>query len=157
MRAGVYGPCAARVSRLAVLASLVAFSTTVQAQATGNESAAAPGVATPPAVPATATPQTNPVESSQPVDGSGMQEIVVTAQFRSQNVQDTPLAITAVSGAMMEARSQADVTQVATRAPNVTLTPAGQGFGSSATAHIRGVGQSDFQLRARTRRRHVCR
>ena len=33
-------------------------------------------------------------------------EIVVTAQFREQNLQDAPLAITALSGDMLERRSQ---------------------------------------------------
>ena len=37
-------------------------------------------------------------------------EIVVTAQFRAQNLQDTPLAITAVSGELLAARGQTNVT-----------------------------------------------
>jgi iron complex outermembrane receptor protein len=36
---------------------------------------------------------------------AGLQEIVVTAQKRSQNVQDTPLSVTAVSGASLAAKS----------------------------------------------------
>ena len=71
-------------------------------------------------------------------------EIIVTAQFREQNLQDTPLAITAVSSEMLEARSQTDLSQVARQAPNVTLSPAGQSFGASMIASIRGVGQGDF-------------
>ena len=39
-----------------------------------------------------------------------LQEVVVTAQFRKQNLQDTPLAITAVNAAMLEARGAEDVT-----------------------------------------------
>lgn len=74
----------------------------------------------------------------------GANEIIVTAQFREQNLQDTPLAITAVSAAMLEARSQTDLAQVARQAPNVSLAPAGQSFGASLIASIRGVGQSDF-------------
>jgi iron complex outermembrane receptor protein len=76
--------------------------------------------------------------------GGSTDEIVVTAQFREQNLQDTPLAITAVSAAMLEARSQTDLTQVARQAPNVSLAPAGQSFGASIIASIRGVGQGDF-------------
>ena len=75
-------------------------------------------------------------------------EVVVTAQFRSQNIQKTPLAITAVNAQMLEARSQTNVSDVANRAPSVTLTTAGGGLGGSqATAiNIRGVGQTDFNL-----------
>ncbi|MFN3425894.1 MAG: TonB-dependent receptor, partial [Novosphingobium meiothermophilum] len=49
--------------------------------------------------------------------------IVVTAEFREANLQDTPLAITAVNAEMLQARGQTDISQVAAQAPNVTLTP----------------------------------
>lgn len=70
--------------------------------------------------------------------------IVVTAQFRQQNLQDTPLAITAVNSAMLEARSQTDISQVANQAPSVTLKPQGAAYGPALGANIRGVGQFDF-------------
>jgi len=84
------------------------------------------------------------VAHAQEAAEPGANEIIVTAQFREQNLQDTPLAITAVSAEMLEARSQSDLSQVARQAPNVTLTPAGQAFGASMVASIRGVGQGDF-------------
>lgn len=71
-------------------------------------------------------------------------EVVVTAQFRAQNVQSTPLAITAVNAAMLENRSQTSIADVTAQAPNVQLRPAGAAFGNSLTASIRGVGQGDF-------------
>jgi iron complex outermembrane receptor protein len=77
-------------------------------------------------------------------DENRLQEVVVTAQFREQNLQDTPIAITAVTAEMLEARSQTSVFEVAAQAPNVTLKPAGQAFGPSMVAFIRGVGQTDF-------------
>lgn len=78
-------------------------------------------------------------------DGPGAgNTIIVTAQFREQSLQDTPIAITALSGEMLEARSQSDLSQVTQQAPNVTLTSAGQSFGNSLIASIRGVGQRDF-------------
>ncbi|PZN32176.1 MAG: hypothetical protein DIU71_08155, partial [Proteobacteria bacterium] len=33
-----------------------------------------------------------------------LEEVVVTAQFRTENLQDTPIAITAVTADMLEAR-----------------------------------------------------
>ncbi|MBO9498978.1 MAG: TonB-dependent receptor [Novosphingobium sp.] len=71
-------------------------------------------------------------------------EIVVTAQFREQKLQDTPLAITAVNSAMLEARSQTNIAEITAQAPNVTLKPQGSAFGPSLAASIRGVGQYDF-------------
>ena len=72
------------------------------------------------------------------------QEIVVTAQFRQQNLQDTPLAITAVNSALLASRNETDLSQVAAQAPNVQLTQMGGAFGSSMAAYIRGIGQYDF-------------
>jgi iron complex outermembrane receptor protein len=71
-------------------------------------------------------------------------EIIVTAQFREQNLQDTPLAITAIDAASIEAKSQTNLQQVADAAPNVAIRPQGASFGPSVTASIRGVGQNDF-------------
>ncbi|WP_408590666.1 TonB-dependent receptor [Novosphingobium sp.] len=71
-------------------------------------------------------------------------EIVVTAQFRAQKLQDTPLAITAVNAAILEARGQTDIAQIANQAPNVTLKPMGQTGGVGLIAFIRGIGQTDF-------------
>ncbi|MEO6359556.1 MAG: TonB-dependent receptor [Sphingomicrobium sp.] len=70
-------------------------------------------------------------------------EIVVTAQFRAQKLQDTPLAITAVSGAMLEARGQTNIADVGNQAPNVTLRQAPATYGPAVVAYIRGVGQRD--------------
>lgn len=71
-------------------------------------------------------------------------DIIVTAQFRAQNLQDTPIAITAVNAEMLEARSQTDISKVADQAPSVTMKQAGAAFGPSMTVSIRGVGQLDF-------------
>ncbi|WP_245647655.1 TonB-dependent receptor [Novosphingobium lentum] len=72
------------------------------------------------------------------------EEIVVTAQFREQKLQDTPLAITAVTSAMLDSRSQTNISEVANQAPSVVLRPQGASFGPSLTATIRGLGQADF-------------
>jgi iron complex outermembrane recepter protein len=82
---------------------------------------------------------------AQSSEGSGeLQEVVVTAQFREQRLQDTPLAITAVNAEMLEARGQTSIAQVAAQAPNVSLRPQPQGGGTGLIAYIRGVGQTDF-------------
>jgi iron complex outermembrane receptor protein len=75
---------------------------------------------------------------------SELEEVVVTAQFREQKLQDTPIAITAVSAAMLEVRGQTNIAEVAAQAPNVSLRPQPQNGGSGLIAFIRGVGQTDF-------------
>ena len=90
-------------------------------------------------------PATVPQDQPEPAPAnSDSMEIVVTAQFREQNLQDTPLAITAVTGEMMEAKSQTNLAQVADQAPNVAIRPQGASFGPSVVASIRGAGQNDF-------------
>ncbi|WP_160737101.1 TonB-dependent receptor [Altericroceibacterium endophyticum] len=74
---------------------------------------------------------------------NGITEIVVTAQFRAQNLQDTPLAITAVNGEMLEAKGASTVLDVASSAPNVTMREAGGANSGAAQIFVRGVGQSD--------------
>ena len=89
-----------------------------------------------------------PGASAQPAEQRGRQleEIIVTAEFREANIQDTPVAITAVNSAMLEARSQTNVMDVAAQAPNVILKPGGQADGQSMVAFIRGIGQTDFNF-----------
>lgn len=70
-------------------------------------------------------------------------EIVVTAQFRAQSVQRTPLAITALSAETMSAQGLTNVSDIAAQAPNVVLQPAQAGAGPSVQSFIRGVGQVD--------------
>jgi len=75
---------------------------------------------------------------------SALPEVTVTAQFRSQNLQNTPIAITAINSEMLDARSETSIYQVSAQAPSVTLKPQGAAFGASLVASIRGVGQYDF-------------
>ncbi|TIX49273.1 TonB-dependent receptor [Alteraurantiacibacter aquimixticola] len=91
-----------------------------------------------------ATPALAQEDAEQQDERIGNTTIVVTAQFREQALQDTPLAITAVTGEMIEARSQNDLATVADSAPNVSIRPQGSSFGPSVSASIRGIGQTDF-------------
>ncbi|MEO6186437.1 MAG: TonB-dependent receptor, partial [Steroidobacteraceae bacterium] len=61
----------------------------------------------------------NAAETPEPAEAADatLEEVVVTAQFREQSLQDTPIAITAMSAAMMESRSQTSIQDVANQAP----------------------------------------
>ncbi len=76
--------------------------------------------------------------------GDQLQEVVVTAQFRRENLQQTPLAITAINAQTLENRSQTNLTEVAAQVPSTTLLPGGAAFGPTMTAYIRGIGQFDL-------------
>lgn len=73
-----------------------------------------------------------------------LEEIVVTAEFREKALQDTPLAITAISADTLEMRNQVRLEQIALQSPNVSLRPGNSTYGSSMVAYIRGIGQTDF-------------
>jgi len=77
--------------------------------------------------------------------GSELEQVVVTARFRTESQQSAPLAITAITGAELENRGFQNITQVSALAPNVSIEPAASGFGKLAFVSIRGVGQSDFK------------
>jgi iron complex outermembrane recepter protein len=83
-------------------------------------------------------------EAQSSADDVTVGDIVVTAQFREQKLQDTPIAITAIDAATLEARSQTNLTEVANQAPSVTLRPSTPAFGPAISATIRGLGQIDF-------------
>jgi iron complex outermembrane recepter protein len=76
----------------------------------------------------------------------GIQEIVVTAQKRAENVQDVPIAISAFTSEALTERSVTSVASLSNIAPNVTLDAGTPFSGSSAvlSAYIRGIGANDF-------------
>jgi iron complex outermembrane receptor protein len=85
--------------------------------------------------------------AAEATGGDEIQEIVITAQFRSQNLQEAPLAVTAVDAALLEARGQTNIEAVAQSAPSVQFSAGGQGGGAqTAVVMIRGIGQTDFQF-----------
>ena len=86
-------------------------------------------------------------DSAQEADRQGgIKEIIVTAQKRAENVQDVPIAISAFAGDALQERNVADVSQLATLSPNVSLDSNVPFSGSTAVlaASIRGIGSNDF-------------
>ena len=69
-------------------------------------------------------------------------DIIVTAQFREERLQDTPIAITAISGEDLSNKALTTIADVATTAPNVNI-QSSQGSYGGPTIYIRGVGQYD--------------
>lgn len=82
----------------------------------------------------------------RPQDQGGIQEIIVTAQKRTQNVQDVPIAVSAFGAEAMQERAVSSVAQLSALAPNVTLDSSVPFSGSTAVlaASIRGIGSNDF-------------
>src|SRR5580704_11662155 len=91
--------------------------------------------------------QTAPPTPPATADTSGaLQEVVVTATRRSENVQTVPIAITAFTSDSLQQRNLTSVNALGDLTPGVTL-DAGSPFSgdrSVLSASIRGVGQDDF-------------
>jgi iron complex outermembrane receptor protein len=80
---------------------------------------------------------------AQSDDGaSAIEEIIVTAQRREQSLQEVPMAISAFTGADLEALQADNLDSLQGAVPNLNLVQ-GRGSNSSVNAFIRGVGQPD--------------
>jgi len=67
-----------------------------------------------------------------------LEEVVVTAQRTSESIQDVPIAVTALTGDMLEDKQVITVSDLQMNAPNVSFT--NTNFGSNSLS-IRGIGR----------------
>ncbi|SFR89779.1 TonB-dependent receptor [Sphingomonas jatrophae] len=88
-----------------------------------------------------------PAAAAPPTEPAGLADIVVTAQRRSEALQRTPLAITAITAATIETRRITDATDLNGVAPSLTSTsgPSNKGH---LVVFIRGIGESEPILTA---------
>lgn len=77
-------------------------------------------------------------QESKDDEGGKLEEIVVTAQKREQNLQVVPLAISAIGAAKLEQLSVKDVRDLTGLAPNVTVVQ-GTTSNSAAVISMRGI------------------
>ncbi len=73
-----------------------------------------------------------------------LDEVIVTAQFRQENLQDTPLAITAVSGEQLEKQGLTNVSNLGLVVPNASIRPQTSSSGPAAAIGMRGVLTGEF-------------
>ena len=91
-----------------------------------------------PATPVSGGQSANTAQESS----SGLEDIVVTAQRRSENLQDTPIAITAMTATALEAQGITDLNGVVQASPSLYFAP----YPSSSTTLVlfmRGQGTGD--------------
>lgn len=75
-------------------------------------------------------------EKGTVADQTGLEQIVVTAQKRSESVQDIPLAVTAVGGEALRDRQVSSVESLSSIAPSINF----GNYGGSARIAVRGIG-----------------
>lgn len=100
------------------------------------------------AMPANAQVSSATEAQSANTTGAGLDEIIVTAQKRAQNLQDVPIAISALSAEKIEQLAVRDTRDLSGLAPNVTILKSVTGA-SGAVISIRGIsggGSESFGL-----------
>jgi len=114
---------------------------------TGTATPAAPtpgDVAASPAAPAGDQQGSNTSQAPGEPDTAALGDIVVTAQRREQNLQDIPVAVTAITADQLEARGVGTVTDVVRVSPSLTITENTNATGSSI--NLRGIGTFSFSI-----------
>ena len=101
-----------------------------------------------PAAPAFAQATADPAPVAEPAVEEGVGEILVTAQRRSENLQDIPLSVATISDETLAAVSAggADIRGLSGRVPSLNIESS---FGRTFPRfYIRGLGNTDFDLNA---------
>jgi len=78
--------------------------------------------------------------------GDSSRDIIVTATKVATNVQDTPIAITAVTAETLATRQVVNASDLGGIVPNARFRKAEGIYGPAVTASLRGIGQSDPNL-----------
>ncbi|UVO49715.1 TonB-dependent receptor [Sphingomonas sp. SUN019] len=80
-----------------------------------------------------------------PTTAGGLEDIIVTARKRVENLQDVSTSVSALSANELSQRFDSDVRDFANAAPNVLIDDTQQGPGGVASAAIRGIGVADVE------------
>lgn len=84
----------------------------------------------------------NVVFAQDATNAIALDEIVVTAQRREENIQKVPAAVTALGSLQLETRQILDINDIANSVPN-TIIQTGGGTSSASRVWIRGVGDDE--------------
>lgn len=94
-----------------------------------------------------ATGAMSPGASAQDQDDKTweLEEIIVTARKRSENIQDVGLAVSAIGKSELERKFSTDIRDLVDISPNLVIDDTAQGPGGVASIYIRGVGVSEVE------------
>src|SRR5688500_17976906 len=82
------------------------------------------------------------VAQEAPSSGSGLEEVLVTAQRRSESLQETPIAVTAISADALTSQNITSTQDLMRVTPGLQVSTQTAGdSGGSATFFLRGLGQ----------------
>src|SRR5580658_874108 len=87
-----------------------------------------------------------PATSNEATDTGQLQTVEVTARYTQENLQTTPLAITALSGAQLEQRNVLSTADLGAVIPHLYTHPGDQEEGPTPTISMRGVTAGDYSF-----------
>jgi len=89
-----------------------------------------------------------PEEATGPrsTERGGLEDIIVTATRQATNLQDTPIAITAVTSEALQERGITNIGDLTSTVPNSQFRRVQGAFGPGVSAFIRGIGSGDTSL-----------
>ena len=88
---------------------------------------------------------TLPAGQAAMAQGAALEEIVVTARKRTENLQDVGLSVSAMTGTEIERTFARDIRDLAFISPNLIIDDTSQGPGGNAAMYIRGIGVADVE------------
>ncbi|WP_156677962.1 TonB-dependent receptor [Sphingomonas profundi] len=94
-------------------------------------------------VAAAVTPSGDSIADKPTADDGSIQDIVVSARRRDETLQTTPIAITAIAPAQLEAKATLNIGDLQGAAPNVLITNQNSGA-AAANVSIRGLSFADI-------------
>src|SRR4029077_9778724 len=93
--------------------------------------------------PASAIVFAAPADTATATSGDQLQEVTVTAQRRTENLQDVPITIQAFSGAQLAQLNVVNFDDLLKYTPNVTSSGNGPGTGNIFIRGLGGVGSGN--------------
>ncbi|MDP3747648.1 MAG: TonB-dependent receptor [Phenylobacterium sp.] len=82
-------------------------------------------------------------------EGLSIEEVVVTARKFEESLQETPVAVTAYTAELIQARNMTDVRDLTNATPNLIIQTSGvNGSSQTPAVYLRGLGQADTVLTA---------
>ena len=83
---------------------------------------------------------------TESTDSGPLQEIVISATHIATKLQDTPIAITAVTSETLETRALTTTADLGNIVPNAVFRKSEGIFGPAVSVYLRGIGQTDPQF-----------
>jgi len=127
-------------TRMRIKSLLLATTACLAVTGGGTAVAAAEAQGTPPQ----AKPAQQAAPAQEPPSATGVGEVIVTARRFAEDIQKTPVAVTAVTAVQLQQLHTHDLSDLNHVAPNFTILPSGYLFRNASIGFARGMGYNNI-------------